>query len=154
MGPDLESLLDLAPAEREAAAAARTRIVAVLVVDMSGFSRITDEERIVPALLAIRDLQRIVMEEVAARGGAVVKFDADNAFCVLEDPVAAGDAAQAIVGRFPSSAGIGFGPVLFIDGDLFGGEVNRASKLGEDIAKAGEVLPTEAAQAAAPSTFP
>lgn len=46
--------------------------------------------------------------------------------------------------------GIGYGRVLRIgDLDVFGAEVNAASKLGEDIAKANEVLVTQAARAAA-----
>jgi class 3 adenylate cyclase len=41
--------------------------------------------------------------------------------------------------------GLGFGRVLRIgDSDVFGAEVNAASKLGEDIAEAWEILVTEA----------
>ncbi len=41
--------------------------------------------------------------------------------------------------------GLGYGQVLRIgDADVFGREVNAASKLGEDIAKAGEILVTNA----------
>ena len=40
--------------------------------------------------------------------------------------------------------GLGYGKVLKIgDHDVYGNEVNAASKLGEDIAKAGEILVTE-----------
>ena len=45
--------------------------------------------------------------------------------------------------------GLGFGRVLRIgDADVFGAEVNAASKLGEDIAKAGEILVTQGVKAA------
>lgn len=41
--------------------------------------------------------------------------------------------------------GLGYGEVLRIgDADVFGAEVNAASKLGEDAAKAGEILMTDA----------
>ena len=41
--------------------------------------------------------------------------------------------------------GLGYGKVLRIgDMDVFGQEVNAASKLGEDTAKAGEILTTQA----------
>ena len=41
--------------------------------------------------------------------------------------------------------GIGYGPVILVgDRDVFGAEVNAASKLGEDTAGPGEVLVTEA----------
>ena len=48
--------------------------------------------------------------------------------------------------------GLGFGRVLRIgDADVFGAEVNAASKLGEDIAKAHEILVTKAVRDAATS---
>src|SRR5438105_19092 len=46
--------------------------------------------------------------------------------------------------------GLGFGRILRIgDRDVFGKEVNASSKLGEDTAKANEVLCTQAAREAA-----
>jgi adenylate cyclase len=44
--------------------------------------------------------------------------------------------------------GIGFGRVLLLSNDLFGDEVNVAYKLGEDVARSGEILVSEAAHAA------
>ena len=41
---------------------------------------------------------------------------------------------------FPLSAGIDVGPVLRVPGDLWGDAVNTASKLGEDLAGAGETI--------------
>ena len=46
------------------------------------------------------------------------------------------------------SYGIGWGEVLDIEEDVFGLEVNLASKLGEDLAEPGEALLTPAAAAA------
>ncbi len=44
--------------------------------------------------------------------------------------------------------GIGYGEILIIENeDIFGSEVNLASKLGEDLAQRGEILLTEAAHA-------
>jgi len=46
--------------------------------------------------------------------------------------------------------GLGYGKMLRIgDADVFGAEVNAASKLGEDTAKAWEILVTEAFRAGA-----
>jgi class 3 adenylate cyclase len=46
---------------------------------------------------------------------------------------------------------LGFGRVLRIgDRDVYGSEVNAAAKLGEDIARAGEILVTDAVSKAAP----
>ena len=50
--------------------------------------------------------------------------------------------------RFRFSYGIGCGDVIEVDGDVFGLEVNMASKLGEDLARPGEALLTPAAAAA------
>jgi class 3 adenylate cyclase len=47
--------------------------------------------------------------------------------------------------RVRFSYGIGHGKLLDLDGDLFGLEVNLASKLGEDLARPGEVLLTPSA---------
>ena len=42
--------------------------------------------------------------------------------------------------------GIGYGEILVIENeDIFGSEVNLASKLGEDLAQRGEILLTESA---------
>ena len=49
--------------------------------------------------------------------------------------------------RFRFSYGIGYGDVIELEGDVFGLEVNMASKLGEDLAKPGEALLTPAAAA-------
>ncbi|HET7747160.1 MAG TPA: hypothetical protein VFM29_07650, partial [Vicinamibacteria bacterium] len=46
------------------------------------------------------------------------------------------------------SYGIGYGDVLDLDQDMFGLEVNLASKLGEDLAEPGEALLTPGAAAA------
>ena len=47
--------------------------------------------------------------------------------------------------------GIGYGPSLLVgDEDIFGNELNLASKLGEDMAEPNEILLTEAAALALP----
>lgn len=155
----LARLLDRALAEpaRTAEIAAHLdqlygREAAVLVADMAGFTRLTAGEGIVAALLAIRRFQIVARDCVETRGGQLVKFDADNAFAVFATLAAGQLAAEAIAHAVPASVGIGFGRVLVIDGDLFGEEVNFASKLGEDIATAGEILFTAAAAARATSS--
>jgi class 3 adenylate cyclase len=52
--------------------------------------------------------------------------------------------------RLRFSYGIGFGDVLELEEDVFGLEVNLASKLGEDHARPGEVLLTSSAADALP----
>jgi class 3 adenylate cyclase len=126
---------------------------AVLVLDMTGFSRLTQAFGIVEFLLKIRRLRRIADRMVADRGGDVIKAEADNLFCLFPSAAEALAAARGILSELPegvyASIGIGYGPMLLIgDDDMMGNEVNLASKLGEDVADNGEILLTDAARAA------
>jgi adenylate cyclase len=133
---------------------------AVMVLDMSGFSRTTQARGIVAFLLVTRRLRQLAVPILARSGGAVVKSEADNLFCLfsaVDDAVAASreiirglDAANVALSKDQElyvSVGIGWGRVLLIgEDDLMGNEVNLASKLGEDVAGYGEILLTEAAR--------
>ncbi|HET6283199.1 MAG TPA: adenylate/guanylate cyclase domain-containing protein [Polyangia bacterium] len=142
---------------------AQTR--AVMVLDMCGFSRLTMRHGITHFLAMIHRLHGIVRPIVVACGGEVVKTEADNVFAVFGDVLPATAAAREIQNRLRAanvflpedwdlhvSLGIGYGEILMIGrGDLFGSEVNIASKLGEDVAGRGETLLTQAAQARLPA---
>ena len=130
----------------------RTR--AVLVLDMCGFSRLTMRYGITHFLAMIRRLQTIVRPVIAQGGGHVVKTEADNVFATFDDVPEALATARAIQRSLDTAnaflpedwdlhaaIGIGYGPILLIgDADLFGSEMNIASKLGEDVAARGEIL--------------
>jgi adenylate cyclase len=132
---------------------------AVLVLDMSGFSRTTQRRGIAALLLMIHQMKRLALPAVRANGGRLVKAEADNLYCVFDDPADAVGAASQIIqhletanlsmpaeAQLYASIGIGFGRILDVDGeDIFGDEVNLASKLGEDLADRGEILVTAAA---------
>jgi class 3 adenylate cyclase len=132
---------------------------AVLISDMSGFSKTTRDHGIVHFLGLIRRMRLLCQPAIEAAGGTLIKAEADNLFAVFDsaaDAVSAGRAMQsacrqANAGRpdhehVGVALGIGFGRILDLDGaDFFGHEVNLASKLGEDTAEGGEVLLTEAA---------
>jgi class 3 adenylate cyclase len=139
---------------------------AVLVLDMSGFSRTTQVHGVVSFLLMIHQMRLLAAPVIEAHAGTLLKAEADNLYCLfarVDDAVAA---ARAIIGkldtvnvllpsgrRLYASIGIGFGDILVLaDEDLFGDEVNLASKLGEDVAQGGMVLLTEAAHAELDST--
>ncbi|HET6150373.1 MAG TPA: adenylate/guanylate cyclase domain-containing protein [Polyangia bacterium] len=136
---------------------------AVMVLDMCGFSRLTMRHGITHFLAMIHRLQGIVGPVVVARGGRVVKTEADNVFAVFPDVAPAVAAASDIQSRLRAanavlpedwdlhaSLGIGYGELLMIEGeDLFGNEMNLASKLGEDVAGSGEIFLTAAAHARA-----
>jgi len=133
--------------------------VAVMVMDMSGFSRQTLRHGIIHFLAQIHRMHSIATPIVERHRGELIKREADNVFAIfssVDDAVAAAiemdaglDAANTMLpdeydmyGEF----GIGYGEILVIENeDLFGSEVNLASKLGEDIAERGEILLTELA---------
>jgi adenylate cyclase len=137
---------------------------AVLVLDMSGFSRTTRMHGIVSFLLMIFQTRRLCEPSITKHHGILVKAEADNLFCLFDEVPQAIGAAREIIDRLETancvlpddrrlyaSIGIGYGPTLYVgDEDLFGDEVNLASKLGEDIAGAGEVLLTAEAAAKVP----
>ena len=91
--------------------------------------------------------------------GTLIKFEADNCFAVFPDAASAIHASIDLNHAFTSeniltpneldiniSIGIDYGEILIVDeNDFFGNPVNRASKLGEDIADPGEILVTKEA---------
>ncbi|NEQ95135.1 MAG: adenylate/guanylate cyclase domain-containing protein [Cyanothece sp. SIO2G6] len=153
-----------------------TQRYAVLVLDMSGFSRLTIEHGIVHFLAMIQRLVDIVAPIIVARHGTLFKQEADNVFAVFPTVDLAVTAAFKMLNALTianqtlpehqslyASVGIGYGDVIALTEpsgqpqlfDVFGSEMNLASKLGEDLAEPGEVLLTEAAHAhLAASAYP
>lgn len=134
---------------------------AILVLDMSGFSRTTQKHGIVLFLLMIHQMQLVVKPSVASHKGRLIKAEADNLFCLFDSVIDAVQAGWEITERLNvanlllpetrrlyASIGIGHGRVLNIgDEDVYGDEMNLASKLGEDVAEMGDILLTQAAAA-------
>lgn len=132
---------------------------AILVIDLSRFSVLTEKYGIVYNLAIIRRMQLVTRPIIELAGGIIIKFEADNCFAMFADVLSAIHAAISVnkafldlnvqaLEQFEISVGIGidYGEVLLIGGaDYFGMTVNRASKLGEDLADAGEILVSEAA---------
>lgn len=136
------------------------RDAAVLIIDMSGFSRITQEEGILHFLALIHRMHGIVLPIIrGADGGHVVKTEADNVYAMFDTPQAAVETAielqdactRAFEGKSANdtvalSMGIAWGRLLDLDGtEFFGDPVNLASKLGEDLASRGEIFVTREA---------
>jgi len=132
----------------------------ICIHDMSGFSRLTEKLGIVHYLSMVRHMQIVVKPIIERFGGQVVKFEADNCFARFPDAHNAVQSSISINIAFDAmnlmttddlniyiATGIDHGKFLLIeeDDDYFGGPVNVASKLGEDIASAGEILLTRAA---------
>jgi adenylate cyclase len=134
---------------------------AVLVLDMSGFSRTTQVHGVVSFLMMIHQMRLLAVPTIEGCGGKLVKAEADNLYCLFDTVDAAVRAAREIIRqlttvnvllpagrRLYASIGIGYGDVLSVGGeDLFGDEVNLTSKLGEDVAQGGMILLTDAARA-------
>jgi class 3 adenylate cyclase len=111
---------------------------------------------------AVRGARKVVRRT----GGVIVKAEADSLLLMYAD---AGRACRGVfaledyLARFNRgrprneqarfSYGIGYGDVLDLDDDTFGPEVNLASKIGEDVAKPGEILLTDAAAASLSAAF-
>lgn len=132
---------------------------AVFVLDMSGFSMLTRKYGIVHYLSMVRRMQLTTEPIVKSYGGRMLKYEADNCFAIFPEPLAAVNAAVAMQHAFKASnlltsddldihisCGIDYGKLLIIGHeDCFGDSVNRASKMGEDVAAAGEILVTKEA---------
>ena len=141
------------------------RTVAMMMLDMSGFSLLTRKYGIVHYLSMVRHMQMTTEPIIKSFGGTMIKFEADNCFAVFPDPLSAVNAAIAMQHAFEASnlltsddldihiaCGIDYGKLLILEQqDCFGDPVNCASKIGEDIAAAGEVLITQAAMERIPA---
>lgn len=131
---------------------------AILSLDMTGFTVTTMRDGELQSLLRILDAQKVCAPTLQDFNAELIRFFADDIVALFEDPSIALDAAFEIHRRirlFNESEfaadnatecciGIGYGDVLAIGPNLSqGNEMVQASKLGEDIARANEVLLTE-----------
>ena len=129
---------------------------AVLVLDMTGFSRLTAQFGALHYLSMVRRMQVAAKAIIRRTRGELVKFEADNCFArfkTVDDALQAGLLLHthfSMLNRETSdeydihiSIGIDWGWYLLVDEtDFYGNPVNRASKLGEDMAKADQILMT------------
>lgn len=129
---------------------------AVMFTDLSGFSRRVEAFGIVHFLQVIYEHHQLVRPIAEAHLGTIVKKESDSLLLVFQEPESALAAAiemqrackLANANRRPEDEillciGIGFGEVLRVGShDVFGAQVNAASKLGEDTARAWEILVT------------
>lgn len=140
---------------------------AVMFTDLSGFSRRVAEFGIIHFLQTIFESLRVCIPIVEEFDGMVLKVEGDSmllAFRKVERAVSCAVAMQRALHqenkrlmdaeKILLCVGIGYGKMLRIgDSDLFGAEVNAASKLGEDTAKSGDILVTGPVKRALDQTF-
>jgi class 3 adenylate cyclase len=131
------------------------------MTDTADFTARTLRDGILHFLMAWGRVVAALRPAIRARGGTVVKVEGDSLILAFNDARAACAgvlALEAALGRFNRSRplnerfrfsyGIGYGDLVEVEGDLFGLELNLASKLGEDLARPGEALLSPAAAAA------
>lgn len=130
----------------------------VMFTDLSGFSRNVDKFGIIHFLQTIHESQRLLIPKLEDNDGILLKIEGDSYLVIFRNVAKALHSAvemQKVLATYNKSKpdeedvllciGLGYGTMLRIgDADVFGHEVNIASKLGEDTAKAGDILVTEA----------
>jgi class 3 adenylate cyclase len=130
----------------------------IMFTDLSGFSRRVARFGIVHFLQTIYESERLLVPVIEENDGILLKLEGDSFLVIFRNVHKAINASiemQRTLGDYNKEkddeekvllcVGLGFGPVLRIgDSDVYGAEVNAASKLGEDIAKAHEILVTKA----------
>jgi adenylate cyclase len=136
---------------------------AILFTDLSGFSRQVAAFGIIHFLQEIFQQKRLLLPIAARHDGILIKAEADSLLIIFKRASSALRCAIEMqhtcqehnAHRPPADqvllcVGIGYGRILRIgDSDVYGQEVNAASKLGEDTAKADEILVTAAVRAVA-----
>jgi len=130
----------------------------VMFTDLSGFSRRVAEFGIIHFLQTIYEAERLLLPIIEAHDGILLKTEGDSFLVIFRNPTKAlhcSIAMQRCLADYDQGkpdeekvllcVGLGHGKVLRIgDADVYGAEVNAASKLGEDTAKAWEILVTGA----------
>jgi len=129
----------------------------ILITDLSGFTRLTRQLGTPATMALLLGMRTMAVPILKSHGGIPIKYQADDLFAAFKDPTAALGAALELRRAFRAPAtklpaevvlcmGIGYGDVLWWgEEDLYGEEVNLASKLGEDTAGPGEILLTVSA---------
>ena len=131
---------------------------AVMYTDLAGFSRNVAEFGVVHFLQTIYESHRLLVPLIERDNGILLKTEGDSLIVMfrnVNDAIRCALAMQACTRKYNETridaekvllcVGIGYGEVLRIgDTDIFGPEVNAACKLGEDVAKPGEILLTGA----------
>lgn len=128
----------------------------VMFTDLSGFSRNVAKFGITHFLQTIYEAERILIPIIESHDGILLKVEGDSFLVIFrrtESAITAGIEMQKTLKGYNKKkskeeqvllcVGLGYGEMLRIgDEDVFGSEVNAASKLGEDTAEAWEILAT------------
>lgn len=129
---------------------------AVMILDSSGFTRLTKAHGIIHFLSLIVSMRDRVEPLCKAHKARACWSEADNVYAIfptaadalgcaldIQHVIPAENAQRRPSDQLPVCIGLGAGRMLRIgDENIFGDEMNLASKLGEDIAAPDEILLT------------
>jgi adenylate cyclase len=129
----------------------RSRLIrppAICFLDITGYTRLTEERGDEAAAELAARLTPLVQRPAERHDGKVVKWLGDGVMFHFREPTGAVVAALEMVdaisaaGLPPAHVGLDTGPVVFQGGDYFGRTVNLAARIGEQAAP-GQVLVTQ-----------
>jgi adenylate cyclase len=119
--------------------------VTLCFIDLTGFTRYTEEEGDIEALDVVENFVAGV-EATLPREATIVKTIGDEVMVVSPDPASLTEWAVTFLSRFPQRpqprVGIHYGDAVYRDGDYFGSQVNLVHRV-VNRALAGEVLVTD-----------
>jgi adenylate cyclase len=121
---------------------------AICFVDMTGFTRLTEEHGDEKAARLATSLAELVNDVSRRHGGRAIRWLGDGGLFYFDEVNAAFAAALEMSERAPATGlpsthiGVQAGPVVFRDGDVYGRTVNIASRIA-DQAEAGEILTSQ-----------
>ena len=110
---------------------------AVAFVDLTGFTRLTEERGDEVAAAVAMRLGELTVTTVVPHRGRVVKLLGDGVLVRFEDATSAASATLDLLRALPAAglptghAGIASGPLIVRDGDVFGRTVNLAARVAD-----------------------
>ena len=110
---------------------------AIAFVDLTGFTRMTEERGDEVAADVAMRLGEVTVDSLAGRGGRIVKLLGDGVLIHFDDAATAAEGALELLGAMPDAglpsahAGLAAGPLIVRDGDVFGRTVNLAARIAD-----------------------
>jgi adenylate cyclase len=129
------------------------RLPAICFLDLTGYTRLTEERGDDAAAELAATVHRLVGRSSVQHGGKPIKWLGDGVMFYFDDPGQGVRSALEMVDQLPAAGlppahvGLHAGPVLFQEGDYFGRTVNLSARIA-DYARPGEVLVSDAVAAA------
>lgn len=115
---------------------AESRTAVVGFVDLTGYTRLSRNVDLTDLAGLLDRFETVVLDTVVEHGGRVIKNLGDEIMFVIEDPIAAAEAALRLIDLAdadetlpPMHAGLAYGTVLERGGDVYGPVVNVAARL-------------------------